>query len=472
MTDNLIHLNGINGADGNYLMPELTIEQISRLAQGEKLQPEHFEELAARHEAAAPSFGVAYGIDPEDLTQAGWGVIFAHGADSVVKEAIRALLEHRRTQAGDRYKEYSGPEAYRPEDSARAWLARAPRNKGPGPADPRKVPYYLLIVGDPETIPFRFQYELDVNYAVGRIHFDAPPQYAQYARSVIAAETATRSKASRRAVFFGVRNPADHATELSADCLVKPLAKAVEGSKPGSWTVETIQPDRATRENLTSLLVTGEPPSLLFTASHGMGFPKGNDRQLAHQGALLCQNWLGPLKHRGPIPPDLYFSADNLTDDACLSGLIAFHFACYSAGTPRWDDYAHQDNQRIEIAQKAFIAQLPKRELTLPHGGALAVVGHVERAWTYSFTWPDAGEQLVVFQSTLEALMAGSRLGAAMEYFGMKYADLAVGLNNELEDIKFGKAADDLALGNLWTAHNDSRSYVIIGDPAVRLPVI
>lgn len=203
-----------------------------------------------------------------------------------------------------------------------------------------------------------------------------------------------------------------------------------------------------------------------------MGFPKGNDRQLAHQGALLCQNWLGPLKHRGPIPPDLYFSADNLTDDACLSGLIAFHFACYSAGTPRWDDYAHQDNQRIEIAQKAFIAQLPKRELTLPHGGALAVVGHVERAWTYSFTWPDAGEQLVVFQSTLEALMAGSRLGAAMEYFGMKYADLAVGLNNELEDIKFGKAADDLALGNLWTAHNDSRSYVIIGDPAVRLPVI
>jgi len=56
-----------------------------------------------------------------------------------------------------------------------------------------------------------------------------------------------------------------------------------------------------------------------------------------------------------------------------------------------------------------------------------------------------------------------------MEYFGMKYADLAVGLNNELEDIKFGKVPDDLALGSLWTAHNDSRSYVIIGDPAVRL---
>lgn len=469
MANNIIYLNGINGADGEYLMPELTINQISRLAQGDKLETAHFEELKARHKAAESSFGVAYGIDPEDLSQAGWGVVFAHGIDPSIREAISPLLVHRQGQAGDLYKEYSGPEGYRLSDSARVWLARPPRKKGPGPADPKKVPYYLLIVGDPETIPFRFQYELDVNYAVGRIHFDAIADYEQYARSVIAAETAAKSQAPRRAVFFGVKNQADRATELSADCLVKPLAEAVDGSKPASWTVETINPDCATKEKLASLLVTDEPLSLLFTASHGMGFPKGDKRQFGHQGALLCQNWPGPLKHRGAISSDLYFSADSLTVDACLSGLIAFHFACYGAGTPRWDDYAHQDNQRGEIAEKAFIAGLVKKELSLPKGGALAVVGHIERAWTYSFQWPGAGEQRVVFQSTLEALMAGNRLGAAMEYFGMKYADLAVGLTNELEDIKFGKMPDDLALGSLWTAHNDSRSYVIIGDPAVRL---
>ena len=56
-----------------------------------------------------------------------------------------------------------------------------------------------------------------------------------------------------------------------------------------------------------------------------------------------------------------------------------------------------------------------------------------------------------------------------MECFGTKYTDLAVGLNNKLGEIKWGKGAEDIALGNLWTAHNDSRSYVIIGDPAVRL---
>ena len=132
----------------------------------------------------------------------------------------------------------------------------------------------------------------------------------------------------------------------------------------------------------------GPAPALLFSASHGMSFPAGDSRQLPHQGALLCQDWPGPKEHKGRIPEDYYFSADDLTADHNLLGMLAFFFACYGAGTPHMDDfYRKAFMERKAIAPHAFLSQLPQRMLTHSKGGALAVVGHVERAWGYSFYW-------------------------------------------------------------------------------------
>jgi hypothetical protein len=462
--------NGINGTTGEYLLPPMTANQVSGLAQGFGLDDEQQGELKARHFGLQPAYAVKEGVDPNDLAQTGWAVIFAYGADPALKEALAELLDHRREQAGDRFRMFEGAEAYRPGESKDDFLTR--HGAGPGPVDPDRVPYYLLLVGDPETIPFRFQYQLDVQYAVGRIHFDTLEEYARYARSVVTAETGVPPR-SRKAVFFGVRNEGDAATVMSADDLIKPLVTQLsEQFKQADtpWDIGLVKPVDTTKSRLRALLGGNETPAFLFTASHGMGFSLHDPRHAIHQGALLCQDWPGPLLP-GPIEQDYYVAADDIGDDAHVFGLIAFHFACYGAGTPRLDDFAHlaYGGKQTAIARRSFIAPLPRRLLGHPRGGALATIGHVERAWACSIRWGQAGTQTEAFRSTLHRLLAGYRVGSALEPMNGRYAELSSDLNLALEDIRFGKIPDDERIAGMWTANNDARAYAIIGDPAVRL---
>lgn len=466
----LLFFNGIDGESGEYALPPMTGKELSDFIQGTK-PPENLDELKFRYQQSTQkAFGVREGVDPKKLDQAGWGVIFSHDVDPAIKDALKELLDLRKEQAGQYFKVYDGENGYRPDESKTDFLSR--NGAGPGPADPEKVPYYLLLVEGPEKIPYQFQTQLDVQYAVGRIQFDQPGDYANYAHSVVVSET-KGLKLPRQASFFGVANPDDQATKLSTEMLVEPLQARFK-SILTDWEVNAFLRDQATKSQLAQILAGSQTPAFLFTGSHGMSYPLGSPNQVPHQGALLCQDYPGPTAWRGKgaIPQDFFFSGDDLSSDSGVLGLIAFFFACYGAGTPLNDEFSKQAfKQRTAIAAQPFIAHLPKNLLSHPRGGALAVIGHIERAWGYSFLWPKAGAQTTVFESMMRRLFDGHPVGSALEYFNERYAELSTVLNDELEDAEFGKKTDPYELAGLWTANNDARDYTIVGDPAVRLPI-
>ena len=168
---------------------------------------------------------------------------------------------------------------------------------------------------------------------------------------------------------------------------------------------------------------------------------------------------------------DDYLAGEDISSEASLLGTVCFHFACFGAGTPYWDDFSKQAfSKRTAIAPRAFLAALPQRLLGHPRGGVLAVLGHVDRAWSFSFKWGEAGIQTVSFESTLTRLMSGETVGSAIDDLNLRYAEIATMLSGEIEEAEYTQP-DLYKLARLWTANNDARGYALLGDPAVRLPV-
>jgi hypothetical protein len=414
-------------------------------------------------------------------------VVFAADTPPAVRDALGDLLDLRRQQATLRRANYYQEYTYYPGETKQAFLRRLHVSPS-GAADPDEMPYYLLLVGDPEAIPFSFQYQLDVQYAVGRVHFDSAAEYAAYAHAVVQAET--NPSRTRRATFFGVQNSDDLPTHLSATNLVAPLAERMRSAQASQsedtrWEIETVGPGAASKAQLAEVLGGPRTPDLLFTASHGVAFPRGHPRQRADQGALVCEDWPGPVQWRRELSPDFYFAADDVSERARLAGLITFHFACFGAGTPRLADYPQLDatgsgalgalGQRLArpIAARGFVARLAQRLLAHPGGGALATVGHVERALGSSFMW-DSGEtshnNIKPFEDMVSRLMRGVPVGVALEPLNQRYAELCADLTSEVREIEQNaKSPDPRDLARLWTGSADARGYVIFGDPAVRL---
>jgi hypothetical protein len=478
MSDDQLVLNGINGATGDYYTPPISQAGAAEFASGATQDADALNVLRnLAQQASQAHLGLPFDRDPKNLKEAGWCIVFHRAEDAAVKSALQPLIEHRQKQIGDdkvvKVLDYADGE------TLQRWLARY--KVAPGSVDATKIPLYVLLIGSPDKIPFDFGHMLDVEYCVGRLHFDTPEAYTQYANSVINYETGGRVANRRQVAFWAPRHINDGPTKLSSDFLVKPLAQGqpdrtsliqrISDRTGKPFETQYFAPVDSKKANLLSLLrPDGGAPgaAFLFTASHGMGWPLNHALQASATGALLCQDF--PGAGFGPIQPNQYFAAADLPDDARVHGLVSFHFACFGAGIPQKDLFMHKPGTPPpQIAPAAFIAPLPKALLSHRNGGALAVIGHVERAWMSSIATAGAGVQTMPFENVMGYILLGLPIGYALKDFNERYASLSTSLASLLENRDFGVTVTDADLASRWTERNDAQAYTLLGDPGVRV---
>jgi hypothetical protein len=466
----LIYFNGIDPDTGTYAVPPVSIDD---LAKHVRARP-GVAAVAEVHGDAPRSFAIPFGLDLTSLEDVGWAVVFPTDAPQEVRDALAPLLEHRRQQAGDLFQVFD----YQKGEQVRDWYRR--HRIAAGTFEATAVPYYLLLVGSPTAIPFEFQYLIGVEYAIGRLAFDRAEDYGRYAASVVAYETAPSVRNTKEIVYWGTRHLGDPATNLSASLLVEPLANGVPGTKGAlkdpihakvGYARKLYLGDEAVRDALLGTLHADKPPAVLFTASHGMALKAGKPNQITDNGGLLCQDWPG----FGSMKREHYLAAADVPDDANVSGLIAFLFACFGGGTPDTDQFLKDLSQAgtaPSIAPQPFVAALPRRLLTHPKGSALAAVGHVDRAWGYSIQPPKMTDaQIGPFRNGLGFILDGCPVGHAIaQQFGQRYAALSTALLSAVSPTAPASLRPtDRDLVTYWLERNDAQNYLVLGDPAVRI---
>ena len=315
--------NGVDGAGGGYLLPPLSAREVARVARGEGLASSplpggqerraYREDLRRWHQYlldAPGGRGTAEGIDPQDLAQTGWGVVFAHDADPAdpggAGRAAGPPQGPGRGHATERfYREFAGPDGYRPGETKRDFLAR--HGAGPGPADPEKVPYYLLLVGEPGGDPLRASSTSSTCSTPSAACTSTPPRStpATPAASSPPRRGGRGASPAAAGLLRRARIRGDPTTALTPTQLHRAAGRPSPrgSSRPsGLGGRDGAARRRRPRRAWAGCWAARRRPALLFTASHGMGFPNGDPRQLPAPG--------GPAVPGLARPPGLAQGAD------------------------------------------------------------------------------------------------------------------------------------------------------------------
>ena len=433
------------------------------------------------------------GVDPNLLPAQRWGVIAPKGLEGdAMLEAITPLLRLREAEQEAPIKRYRIDVDTRPPMDAKA-AVRWKNDVYSAEDVPRaERPRYLLVLGDLDEITLDLQQALSNGSFVGRLCFTKPdgaPDLARYAAYAGKVATFAREPSAARQpeALFYVAADGTPAIEAGKAHLVTPcLDMASKGRERGTFPVSGIREISAQDGTAKGFLAgaAGDPPSVLLSVTHGLGAPEGGwkpGEARRQQGALSLGREILDAEAVARVP--------------FLPGGMWFCFACFGAGTPARSAFdtwlsalagpgAYEGLLDSVLAslpgtgESAFVAALPQAALANPRG-PLAVIGHIDLAWSSTFTAeddPGRSRASRIF-TTLEMLASGKRAGVGLDTLMDAYRwtnhQLMTGYEQEADAAAAGRPSPipEATRANLWMLRNDLRAYVLLGDPAVRLPL-
>jgi hypothetical protein len=427
------------------------------------------------------------GGDPNSLPDQRWGLVVPEGfAGDRLLEIVEPLRKARGEQQGSPPLVFRAPPGLGPE-AVSAWVSEKYLDESIEQSD---RPRYLTILGDADLISWDTQQRLAADLYVGRLCFPREEDYEAYIHKILASERAKPAPA--RALFHTVLD-GSAATSIGHRGLMTPT---IESSRAGrengtfkAGEVVSVGDGGAASVDDFFAAATSSDPALMFSISHGAGAPRSgwanDEEQRRLQGAM---SFGGGAR----------ITAEDVAKRTFLPGGAWFYFACFGAGTPSESAFHHwlaalRDlglfGRNIDSVLKSlpgkgarpFVAALPQAALANPNG-PLAVMGHVDLAWTFSFQ--DVGTtnkfRPARFQDIFRTIVEGGRIGAGYSElartFNLANADLnAMYDADERVKVRGGAVADDntrkTRKATLWMLRQDLTAYVLLGDPAAYLNV-
>ena len=337
----------------------------------------------------------------------------------------------------------------------------------------KKIPQYILIVGNPTLIPFKFQSMLDSAAYVGRIDFDLKEEIISYIEKVVNHET-NPINVSNEVIMMGTNNGINDPTYYSANYLVKPIAEYVS-SKFGFKT-NVILSDDATKINLVKTLKKTNP-AFIFTATHGAGFPGETLlTQKKLNGGIYCHD-----EGNSSNIDDVLLTSYDIPEEPFLEGSVFFQFACFGYGTPKMSDFEHwQYGKSTFNSDEEFVADLPKKLLSHQRG-PIAYIGHVDKAWLHGFDDPTKSDEIIEkwnnritpFITCCESILSMEPIGRSLTELNKRYDTINAILTNIIDQAKknrIGLSTNFYSrLTDLFITRSDAQNYMVFGDPAVNV---